>query len=92
MTNARIAKRAVVTGEVQGVFFRDSCRRVAEEHGVTGSARNLAGGGVEVVAEGDGRAVEALLEWCRRGPEGARVESVEVSDIEADDRSGFSTG
>jgi len=91
MTDARVAKRVVVTGEVQGVFFRDSCKRVAEEHGVTGSARNLPDGGVEVVAEGDGQAVGAVLDWCRRGPEGAQVESVEVSDIEPDDRSGFST-
>ena len=74
-------KRALVSGTVQGVFFRDSCRREAQRLGVGGSARNLEDGRVEVVAEGDDDAVQALIDWCRKGSAQAKVESVEVEDL-----------
>lgn len=77
-----VRKRALVSGRVQGVFFRDSCRREAERLGVRSSARNLDDGRVEVIAEGDGDAVEALIAWCRKGSSQARVESVEVEDLD----------
>ena len=76
-----VRKRALVTGRVQGVFFRDSCRREAERLGVGGSARNLDDGRVEVIAEGADEAVEALIEWCRKGSPQSAVESVEVEDL-----------
>ena len=76
-----VRKRALVTGRVQGVFFRDSCRREAERLGVGGSARNLDDGRVEVIAEGADDAVEALIEWCRKGSPQSAVESVEVEDL-----------
>lgn len=76
-----VRKRALVSGRVQGVFFRDSCRREAERVGVTGSARNLDDGRVEVIAEGDEDAVEALIDWCREGSPQSQVKSVEVEDL-----------
>ena len=70
----------VVSGRVQGVFFRDSCRREAAAGGVTGWVRNRPDGRVEAVFEGDADAVERLVSWCRSGPPRAVVESVEVHD------------
>lgn len=75
-----IAKRCVVTGKVQGVWFRASAKREADRLGVTGHARNLADGSVEVLACGTPETVAALIEWLHAGPALARVERVEVSD------------
>lgn len=75
-----VGKRCVVTGKVQGVFFRASTQRQAQRLGVTGHARNLADGSVEVVACGSDAAVAQLIEWLHRGPEHARVAGVAVSD------------
>ena len=77
-------------GEVQGVFFRDSCRDQAEGAGVAGQARNLADGGVEVVLEGEPEAVERVIAWCRSGPPGAEVTDVEVTEEEPEGLRGFS--
>jgi acylphosphatase len=77
-----IRRRVVVRGFVQGVFFRDSTRRLARQHGVSGWIANRADGAVEAVFEGDEEAVERLVEFSRRGPRGAHVESVEISDEE----------
>jgi acylphosphatase len=70
-------RRVVVRGSVQGVFFRDSCRREARSLGVAGWVTNRRDGAVEAVFEGEPEAVAALVEWCRHGPRGAYVESVE---------------
>jgi acylphosphatase len=80
LSGARIARSAVVHGHVQGVFFRDSCRRRAESLGLTGWVRNRDDATVEVHAEGSPEAVAALIEWCREGPRGAYVEHVDVSE------------
>jgi acylphosphatase len=69
---------AIVTGVVQGVCFRAETRGEAERLGVTGWVRNRSDGSVELVAEGPRTSVEALIAWCRHGPEYARVEDVEV--------------
>ena len=84
-----IRRRLLVSGQVQGVFYRDSCRREAEEKGITGSARNLPDGRVEVILEGTEDAVGRMIEWCRRGSDMARVDSVEVEDQEPQGESGF---
>jgi acylphosphatase len=84
-----IRRRLLVSGQVQGVFYRDSCRKQAEEKGITGSARNLPDGRVEVILEGAEDAVERMIEWCRRGSDMARVDSVEVEDQEPQGESGF---
>jgi acylphosphatase len=77
-----IRRRAVVSGEVQGVFFRDTCRRQAHAHGVKGWVRNCPDATVEAVFEGEPRAVEAMIEWVRRGPPAAEVSRVEVTEEE----------
>lgn len=65
--------RVVVSGRVQGVWYRESCRRVARELGVGGWVRNNADGTVEAVIEGDPGAVDQLLDWMRSGPPHAVV-------------------
>ncbi|MGN7724408.1 acylphosphatase [Luteimonas sp. 22616] len=71
------AARFLVSGKVQGVFFRAGTREQAWRLGLRGHARNLADGRVEVVVAGDAAAIEAFAGWLRRGPPMARVESVE---------------
>jgi len=70
--------RVLVSGQVQGVAFRISCRQVAERHGVSGWVRNRPDGSVEAVFEGPADAVGTLLEWSRHGPPAAIVEDVRV--------------
>jgi len=70
--------RVVVDGRVQGVWFRESTRREASRLGLAGWVRNLPGGRVEAVFEGAGGAVDAAVEWTRRGPERALVTSFDV--------------
>ena len=81
--------RVVVSGRVQGVFFRDSVRRRAEAVGVAGWVRNTPEGTVEAVFEGDPGAVDELVEFCRRGPSRAEVTSVDVEEEEPEGLSGF---
>jgi acylphosphatase len=75
---ARVRKHVVVSGRVQGVFFRDSVRRLAEQHGVAGWVRNTWDGTVEAVFEGEPDAVERLVDFCRKGPPHAAVEQVDA--------------
>ena len=86
-----VRRRVLVSGRVQGVFFRDGARRRAEDEGLAGSARNLDGGRVEVVLEGDPDAVERVIEWCRSGTEAASVDRVDVEEQEPRGETGFST-
>jgi acylphosphatase len=75
-----IRKRVIVSGRVQGVFFRDTCRRIAGQQGVSGWVRNRSDGRVEAVFEGDPDSVERMVRWARRGPSHARVTAVDVTD------------
>jgi acylphosphatase len=84
-----IRRRVVVHGHVQGVFFRDSTRRMARRHGVAGWVANRRDGAVEAVFEGDADSVERLVAFSREGPRGAQVESVEVSKEDPEDLLGF---
>ena len=70
--------RVLISGRVQGVFFRDTCRRMAREHGVSGWVRNLPDGQVEAVFEGRAQDVDRLVAWARRGPSRAVVADVTV--------------
>jgi acylphosphatase len=70
--------RVLVSGRVQGVFFRDSCQRLAVENGVAGWVRNLPDGRVEAVFEGSPDRVGNLVAWTRHGPRHARVQEVTV--------------
>ena len=76
----RIRRRVIVSGRVQGVWFRESCRREAEARSLSGWVRNCPDGRVEAVFEGDADAVEALVGWCSLGPRSAQVVRVEVID------------
>jgi len=84
-----IRRRVIVRGLVQGVFFRDSARRLAQRHGVSGWVANRADGAVEAVFEGEADAVERLVTFSRKGPRGAEVKSVEVTEEEPEGLSGF---
>jgi acylphosphatase len=79
----------IVRGLVQGVFFRDSTRRLAQRHGVSGWIANRADGAVEAVFEGETDAVERLVTFSRKGPRGAQVESVDVTEEEPEGLSGY---
>jgi acylphosphatase len=70
--------RVVVSGRVQGVFYRATCAGLARQAGVGGFVRNTVDGRVEAAFEGPDDVVDGLVSWCRRGPELARVDSVEV--------------
>jgi acylphosphatase len=76
-----IARRCHVSGRVQGVFYRASARERARQLGVTGYARNLPDGRVEVLACGDPAAVDALLHWLWQGPPASHVTAVDVSEV-----------
>ena len=78
-----------IRGRVQGVYYRASMARQAQQLGLTGWVMNCDDGSVAAVAEGPRRAIESLISWGSRGPAGARVEHVEVL-WEAPDHS-FST-
>jgi len=75
-------RRCLVSGLVQGVFYRASAQRKAKELGVTGYARNLPDGRVEVMACGERAAVAALCEWLWEGPPRAEVTAVECAVVE----------
>lgn len=85
----KVRKRIVVRGRVQGVFFRESCRREAAAAGVTGWIRNAMDGSVEAVFEGEEPAVAGLVQWCRVGPSQAVVTAVEVFDEKPIGEAGF---
>ncbi len=74
-------RRIVVSGRVQGVFFRAATADVARRAGCTGWARNLPDGRVEVEVQGSPEAVEEVLRFCRSGPPQARVDDVEVQPL-----------
>ena len=89
--DAAVTRRhVVVRGQVQGVFFRDSCRREARGRGVSGWVRNSPDGSVEAVFEGPPDAVEEMVSWARRGPRDAWVDAVEVHDEPPEGLDGFS--
>jgi acylphosphatase len=71
-----VRARLLVSGQVQGVFYRQATADEARRLGLRGFARNLADGRVEVEAEGERAAVEALVRFCRRGPPAARVDGL----------------
>lgn len=83
-------RRFLVSGVVQGVFFRASAQAEARRLGITGHAANLRNGRVAVLACGEDEAVDKLAAWLRHGPPRARVDSVEVEDVECEAPASFS--
>jgi acylphosphatase len=89
-----VARRCIVSGRVQGVFYRKSAQARARELGVAGHARNLADGRVEVLAVGEAQAVEQFVAWLWQGSSTSRVTGVEVLELDPPGQSpaGFFTG
>ncbi len=79
MSAEPIARNVVISGDVQGVFFRDSARREARARRLAGWVRNRPDGTVEAVFQGDRAAVDALIRWCHTGPPQAAVDEVAVT-------------
>jgi acylphosphatase len=75
-----ITKRLVILGRVQGVGFRYSMCAQAESLGVTGTVKNRSDGNVEAIVQGSAEQVHAIVEWAKKGPSGARVDRVDVSE------------
>ena len=84
-----IARRVVVHGRVQGVFFRESARRRARRAGVAGWVRNNDDGSVEAWFEGEPDDVELMVRFAGIGPSGAYVDRVDVEEVEPEDLRGF---
>jgi acylphosphatase len=89
---AVVRYRITVSGRVQGVWYRETCRREADAAGVTGWIRNNRDGTVEAVLEGEAAAVDRLLAWMRAGPPRAVVTGVEVRAEEPQDERTFVVG
>ena len=83
-----VRRKIVVSGRVQGVFFRETLRRMAVEKGVKGWAKNTRGG-LEAALEGPRQDVDELVAWCRSGPPQAVVIHVEVSEESPTGDEGF---
>lgn len=79
-----ITRHLAITGRVQGVWYRESMREAAEALGVTGWVRNLSNASVEAMVQGEADRVDALIDWCRRGPPLARVREVRVEPGQGD--------
>ncbi len=77
---APVRRHVIVSGRVQGVYFRDSCRQMAARLGVGGWVRNRADGAVEAAFEGPADAVDRMIDWCRVGPRRAVVTGVTVAE------------
>ncbi|MEO8852505.1 MAG: acylphosphatase [Ginsengibacter sp.] len=69
----------LISGKVQGVFFRNSARMIAEKLQVTGWIKNTSHEKVEAMVTGDGRAINEFINWCKKGPERATVTDVKIS-------------
>ena len=80
-----MATRLIITGQVQGVGYRESMRREAQRLGVSGWVRNQRDGSVTALVDGAPADVRALIEWAQRGPRAARVSGVKATGVEADE-------
>ncbi|AYY11911.1 acylphosphatase [Actinobacteria bacterium YIM 96077] len=89
MSASVIRRRVVAHGRVQGVFFRDTCRREAARNQVSGWVRNVPDGSVEAVFEGPPEGVEAMVAWAHEGPPAAKVERVDVTEEPVEGNDGF---
>jgi acylphosphatase len=76
--NKKIRAHLIIEGRVQGVFFRMETKKTADHAKVSGWVRNKRDGNVEALLEGDEKSVEAVIEWCRKGPPSAYVKKVDI--------------
>lgn len=81
--------KIIVSGFVQGVFFRYSAKEEADKLSLTGSAKNLEDDSVEIIVCGEKEKIDEFINWCRKGPAMAKVERVEAKEIEFQKFSSF---
>ncbi len=89
MTDNRVSIRAIITGRVQGVFFRLETQNAALEKGLAGWVRNLPDGSVETLLCGPSERVEDMLKWLQQGPALARVDEVNQTAVAVEEPAGF---
>jgi acylphosphatase len=77
--------KILVSGRVQGVYFRLFTQNKAKHFSINGHTRNLADGRVEIIAEADAMTIEKFIKWCHKGPATARVDHVEITELPADE-------
>jgi acylphosphatase len=77
-----VNRSVIISGKVQGVFFRSTMKSIADEAGIKGWVRNTSDGKVEALLQGKAESVKRVIEWCNTGPERARVDSVKVKEEE----------
>ena len=79
------AYHLMIHGRVQGVWFRATAQEIAREFKLKGWVRNTMDGSVEAHVQGEEAAVEKMLAWCHHGPPGARVDAVDVKEVDPED-------
>lgn len=77
--------KILVSGRVQGVYFRLFTQNKAKHFGIKGSAKNLADGRVEIIAEAEDAVIEKFIKWCSKGPITARVDQIEIAELSSDE-------
>ena len=77
--------KILVSGRVQGVYFRLFTQNKAKHFDIKGSAKNLPDGRVEIIAEADNMTIEKFIKWCHKGPVTARVDHVEITELQHDE-------
>jgi acylphosphatase len=77
--------KILVSGRVQGVYFRLFTQNKAKHFAVNGSVRNLPDGRVEIIAEAENIVIEKFIQWCRKGPVTARVDRIDIVELESED-------
>ena len=80
MASMKTNVNVIISGRVQGVWFRASTKQKAEQLGLTGWVRNTSDGNVEAIFEGEEDIVKKMIEWCHHGPPSAQVENVEIKN------------
>jgi acylphosphatase len=79
----------IISGKVQGVFYRVSAKEKADELGISGWVKNTASGDVEILAVGATDKIQEFIEWCHKGPRRAKVTGVTITEKETEDHKGF---
>jgi acylphosphatase len=79
----------IISGKVQGVFYRQSTKEKAVQLGIKGKVMNLDDGNVQVIATGDEEKLEQLIAWCRQGPPRAVIENIDVKEVPLEAFEGF---
>ncbi|PCI59847.1 MAG: acylphosphatase [Gammaproteobacteria bacterium] len=88
----KVCTQVHVSGTVQGVFFRASAQQQAIEFGISGYARNLADGDVELIICGEQKNIDVMLKWLEHGPENAEVENIQSKQVPLQEFNHFSIG